>query len=475
MQLNEESFRQCFLQLAADINDDVTPIRVLVTLSGGPDSVALLHLVHELADREGLQVFAAHVNYGLRGQESEQDDKFCLDLCRRLDIRLFRKKASLRKLKSANLQDRARQVRYEFFDKLCEQYQINLVATGHNKSDNAETMLINLFRGAGTFGLSGIKRKRGRIVRPLLDFSREEIIEFLQRQSIGYRVDSSNVKPKYLRNRVRLELMPKIEELFGKTSLDNIARAAGIIATQEEYLRHQADKRFRRDAHWTPFGKIVLDLKRFRGYHDISKCLMLATAFERLTGSLKDFDFAATRRVFSCIEAGSGQVDLKAKLICEVARNNLYIYRRSKRPALIAVDIPGTTLLTPYGLKLTVNLPAADRIRQEVVKKTTRKRAFLDLVSLPGKLSIRTMLPGDRFRPLGMQGSKKLSDFFIDRKLERPLREEVPLLLAGGEIVWVVGQEIAEPAKVTSGSRQIIKLEVRKLSRSPIPDEYSKS
>jgi tRNA(Ile)-lysidine synthase len=441
--------------------------KVLVALSGGPDSVALLHLMHDSSKQMGFEVVAAHVNYGLRGKESDDDEKFCRELCGRLGLKLHVKRANLsRKRKTpvrgelSNLQAEARRIRYEYFDHLSVRENICWIATGHNQMDNAETILMHLCRGAGTFGLTGIEPVAGKVIRPLLYFTREEIIGYLKRNRIPYRVDSSNLEGKYRRNQVRWKLLPVIVEIFGDKAAENINRSGQILAVQERFLRSFASKLLARDAMETPFGKIALDLRRFARYDDLLKRLVIALGFERLTGSLRDFDFAMTERVLEAVNAGVGKVDLKSGLFAEIAGARLYLCRRRPQSRTVAVSGNGTTPLTQFGISLVVSDVPGYAVGASALREGRNLRVYVDRKRMRGKLTIRTMRSGDRFTPLGMKGSKKLSDFFSDRKIDRPLREEIPLLLCGGKIVWIVGYEVADYVKITARTRAAQKLEV---------------
>lgn len=461
--LNGETFRIAVAKLVARGGSDgmvsLKGCSLLVALSGGPDSVALLQLLHGLAEQEGFTVASAHLNYKLRGAESDADEQFCIELCQRLGVKLHRKSASLAGQKKINVQDKARELRYRYFDQLCQRHGYTHVAIGHNLDDNTETVLMNLFRGAGALGLSGMASCAGAIIRPLLSFSREQIIEYLGRNNLEYRVDSSNLKTAYTRNRVRLEVLPGVREIFGENVGRNISRAAGILSEQQEYLREQAERAFHKLMSATPFGKIVLDIEGLSKYHDAVRRLILALAYEQLSGSLRGFTLAATSRALEAVSGKRARVDFLSGLFCEAVGGKLYVYKRVRRPEVLTVEAPGTTQLTPYGVLLRSSFPGIGQARPAWVRGGSR-RVHLNYEAMKGDLTVRTMRPGDRFQPLGMTGSKKLSDFFVDRKVDRPLREEVPLLLTGNKIAWVIGYEIADPFKLKEDTHKVLRLEV---------------
>jgi tRNA(Ile)-lysidine synthase len=434
---------------------------MLVTLSGGPDSVALLHLLHTVSMEMGFSVSAAHVNYGLRGEESHEDERFCRDLCKQLGVKVRVKKAGLSARKSGtNLQAEARSIRYKFFDEISAKYRITWIATGHNKTDNIETILMNLCRGAGTFGLSGIEPVSGNVIRPLLDFTRDEIVTYLQRNHLPYRIDRSNLEDKYTRNKVRQQLLPVVLKIFGDKAISSITRAGQILAQQEHYLRGQIAQLMNRDAVVTPFGKIALDLKRFRRYDEFLKQLLIADCFERLTGSLQNFDLAAAQRVIKQTRSATVKVDLTSGLIAEIAGERLYIYRTAKDKPSYVVQHKGFTPLQRFGMEISIEEAPTVKLAGKELRLGKNLKVYVDADKMLGKLTVRSPRVGDHFSPLGMKGSKKLSDFFIDRKIDRPLREEKPLLLCGSKIVWIIGHEIADSVKISAQTRRALKLEV---------------
>jgi tRNA(Ile)-lysidine synthase len=463
--LNPENFASSLQHLIGERKSaNRRSYSILVALSGGPDSVALLHLLHKLAGQEGFRIAAAHLNYGLRGAESDGDEQFCIELCRKLGIKLYRRKVSLNRKRSVNVQDWARAIRFKFFDHLCLTHSFDFVALGHNSDDNVETILMNLFRGAGTSGISGMTGRSGTLIRPLLEFTREDILNFLGKNKLDYRTDSSNLESKYTRNRVRLELLPEVDTIFGTQSRDNVLRAAQIHAEQQDYLREQAQKALARVSSTTPFGKIVFDLKRLRRYHSAIRRLLMALTYERLTGSLRGFEYAASSRALSLLDAEKARLDFLAHLFCEVGGGKLYVYKRVKAPAEIPLKMPGVNDLEPFGIMLRATVLEVSKVRKAQIRKGGES-VFLDRDRIPGKLRVRAPRAGDRFQPLGLAGTKKLSDFFVDRKIDRPLREERPLVVSGRKIVWVVGYQIDDACRVTDLTRNVLNLEVSARSR----------
>jgi tRNA(Ile)-lysidine synthase len=289
-------------------------------------------------------------------------------------------------------------------------------------------------------------------------------VEYLESHDIRFRIDQTNLEEKYLRNKVRKRLLPMMRELFGDAVERNIHRAGAIFAEHESLLRQIAGEETDKVTSRTPFGKLVLDLTLFRQYHPLIRRALVALSFEQLTGSLTNFEHAAVERVFSAANKGSGKADLKGGLIAEVIGERLYIYRGKQECLPMELEVPGTTHLEDFGLVVTVELAPSAETSTATLRGGRNLRIYLDADELPRELWIRNWSPGDRFTPLGMVGSKSLADFLTDRGVDRPLREEIPILYGrgkqGDQIFWVVGYEIADYAKITERTKRITKLEV---------------
>jgi tRNA(Ile)-lysidine synthase len=265
---------------------------------------------------------------------------------------------------------------------------------------------------------------------------------------------------KYTRNKVRQQLLPVIVKIFGDRAIGSIARAGQIHAQQEHYLRGQIAQLMNHDTVVTPFGKIALDLKPFRRYDDFLKQLLIADCFERLTGSLQNFDLAAAQRVIEQVRSATVKVDLTSGLIAEIAGERLYIYRTAKDKPSYPVRRKGSTCLQGYGMEITIEETPTERLTGKELRLGKNLKVYVDADKVLGKLTVRSPRVGDHFSPLGMKGSKKLSDYFIDRKIDRPQREEKPLLLCGDKIVWIIGHEIADSVKISARTKKALKLEV---------------
>jgi tRNA(Ile)-lysidine synthase len=411
----------------------VEPCAVVVAVSGGDDSTALLLAFAELRD-DGFAVVAAHVNHRLRGEESDADEAFVRALCARHAIALHVTDGTLdaERVRARGVEAAAREVRYARLQEIRAASNAEWIATAHQKNDQAETVLMRLLTGSGIAGLRGIHPLRdGRVMRPLLDVPRAELESFLGERGIVARHDSSNDDPRFLRNRVRVLL----RELNATGNLVNVAREA---RAQWPILERAIDDAER--------VEITAQETRFRQLPEEEwlRAALLQRHIRRLDPDARDFD---ATRIANDIDT---QRRISVTKTLELLRDGSgYLLRR--RPHEIA----------PFEENVTPNAPTRIDPLAQTLHLTHPARNGHQRFQLPspssgsGVFTIRNRRPGDRFQPLGMQGPKKLKDFLIDRKIAAEARDRIPLLLWNDEIVWVAGVEISERFKVTDPAGEL--------------------
>lgn len=446
--------------------------KVLVAVSGGPDSVALLHALLEIKDEFDLNLYVAHLNHKLRGRESDQDQKFVKNLVHKLNLKLFSKSIDVKKEakeRKLSMEEAARLVRYRYLEDLAERIKANKIAMGHQANDQAETFLMRLLRGAGGAGLSGIPPKRGKIVRPLIDITKEEIERFLRQKGQSYRIDSSNLLPNYFRNKVRLSLLPQIKKKFNPKIVDVLNRASNIISLQQQYVEKKSEEILRIVCKSKKKDKIVLDLRRFIDYaivlqrEAIRLCVkeLVGDRFASLAASSTELSFDTIERTLGLIQKQkSGR---KVKLIgntwAEVSGENLAIYIEKRKQHNYTISLPGTKDLRGLGIRIKSEIVSRASLPQKI-KSKGEQVAFLDWEKLKEPFRLRSRRPKDRFKPLGMQGTKSVADFLIDMKIPRYERDETMLLTAGGKIAWILGYRISDEFKVTDKTKKVLRMEV---------------
>jgi tRNA(Ile)-lysidine synthase len=449
--------------------------RVLVALSGGADSVALCLLLREL-ERDGVLAIAgvAHLNHQLRGADADADEAFCAALAARLDLPFSAERVDVAALARAgrrSIEDAARSARYAFFERAADALRADVIAVAHTREDQAETFLLRLLRGAGTRGLASIQPRAGRVIRPLLEIERAALRDYLAASGETFREDATNADVAIPRNRVRHELIPYLESHFSPGVRDVLARGADLARQDEEFLREQAVELARRIV-LTNVEAVTLDADGLNGAPRALSSRVAQAALQRLAGP-KSIHFDHVERLLALAAGGAGHggaISLPGQYALRIG--NAIVLRPGRGPGTrransfaFSLSIPGEVELGPQGLAVRAELPvpmaAGERHKWKWAGRGVEVGVAAHILELP--LAVRNRRPGDRFRPLGSPGGRKLQDFLVDRKVARADRDALPLVVDGRDrIVWVVGQSVAEDFRVTDPSQGVLLLKVRR-------------
>lgn len=439
---------------------------VIVAVSGGADSVALLDMLVSLEELR-LKIVVAHLNHGLRGAESDGDADFVAGLALRHGLPLESAAADVReigRLRGLSLEDAGRRARYEWFDEMAEKYRARRIALGHHADDQAETFLLRLFRGAGTTGLCGMRPLTAdRYVRPLLGLSRAEILAYLQESGLTWRDDSSNADTGFLRNRIRHECIPYLAA-YNPAITERLNAAAEILAADEAVLEEVTTTVFARLATVGTSG-VSLDLAlvsaelpgiRYRLYR--RAILTLKGDLARITGShLKQIDgLACSSRVNGFLSLPGGVTVRRSYQTLTFSIQGMGAQEDSWE---LVITGPGRYPL-PGGGELTVRLTPPPETWLDI----PAWRAYFDPGGTPFPWTLRTFLPGDRFRPFGMRGTRKVKDYFIDNKVPATVRRRVPLLFGAGELLWIGGMRVSEAARIQPGAGVVAEVEIPEIT-----------
>lgn len=451
-----------FSNLARRENFFSTGERVLAAVSGGPDSVALLHLLVRLAQDLDFTVGVAHFDHGLRGRDSEADAAFVARLAQELGLPFHlglgdvRHQARERKI---SLQMAARNLRLSFLKETCRSHGYHKLALGHTADDQVEQFFLRLLRGAGIDGLKGMRfTTPDGLVRPLLAVGKEAILAWLDREGLAYREDASNLSRRYLRNRVRLDLLPELALNYNSRIKTAIWRLMSFLEEDERLLASQTLHA------WEQVGRMVTtDFAAIR----LSEFLALPEGLQKrtlrhalgLVASGSEITLTQMENLLALARArrSGGQVGF---MDCRVARagQELHIWRRLPPPCQAAtlVSAPGTwDTMLGWRVTLGFNPPPA-----ESPPAPTPDAVYLDAGQADLPLAIRYFQPGDRFWPSGAPGVRKLQDFLVDRKIPRWLRHHLPLVESRGRIIWVAGLGPADPVKITAHTKKVLSLSV---------------
>lgn len=444
--------------------------KVIVSVSGGADSMALLSLLRQLESTYRLSLVVAHINHQLRGDESIRDARFVERYADKLGLPFHSLDVDVKALKrrtGLSPQHAARQLRYGALQALSRSLAATHVALGHTADDQAETLLIRLLRGGGPGGLAGIPAKRMPFIRPLLGVYRDAILEYLRTSGIPWVEDSSNTNRGYLRSRIRLDLMPTLREYHPHIA-QRLHHVADMLRADNDVLERQTEALAERVLS-RRVGKAMLAIRRapFAAAPLAMQRRLLRYAIDRLPlpGNAAGFrDIEALLRFAVSGEVGR-RLTLAGQLMAERHSDVVLLWQvRALPPTSLSVIMPIPGTLTLHGLDVSLTArPFA--FAQGWKGRAEPQRAFVDFDAVTPPLSIRFPRPGDRFHPLGTSGSQKLQDFFVNRKISKAMRPYVPLVLTGTEILWVVGYRIAEPFKVRLETRCVLELACSETAR----------
>jgi len=426
--------------------------RVIVALSGGADSTALLRLLASLPDLP-LDLVAAHLNHCLRGAESDADELDVPFECRRVDVRAVAVERGL------NLEDAGRRLRYDFLEDLRRSWQARAIALAHHADDQAETVLMRLLRGSGVTGLSGMAHRNGRrCVRPLLGITRAEIEAYLIGLGQGWRDDSSNLDASFLRNRIRHELLPLLEQ-YNPAVRRRLAVTAGLLADEDCLLEQLAAEAAAGDWHEVPFG-MACSIEQLKTQPLPLQRRMVRQILARLAGSLEQFSHRHIQAILDL--AGSQRPNARVRLPRGMSAVREYglLLLTSGEPLIEAEEsqVEGTGRHELAG-KVALEIELLDTLPE--FRENAVDTACFDLDKAPFPWLVRTFRPGDRIRPLGMSGSRKVKDLFIDEKVPFSRRRRIPLLFSGNELIWVAGLRRSHLSAIDSSSTRIARVVLR--------------
>jgi tRNA(Ile)-lysidine synthase len=460
---------------------------VLTGVSGGPDSVALLHILVHLAPEWELTIGIAHLNHSLRGAESDRDADFVAELAASLNLPCYSEAIHIRNdpaLRKLSLEAAARQVRYDFFDRISRRNGYHKIAIGHHRDDNAELMLMFLFRGSGPLGFSGIPPVReGKFVRPLISIGRNELVAFLDENEITYQVDKSNRDMRFLRNRIRHETIPYIQACCNPGIIETLNRFSEIVRSEDEWMNEIIQPICDKLLVSAGQHQLELAISALTALPEAVMRRVIRTAIVRIKGNLLRISFSHIEAVRELAERQQYPALLMLPDGIRIQRNkNLLTFcqmedalRSSRReirraPLSFFYSVSGPVAAAA----VTISETCAQLIFSEIpirsgrMEELSEKIALLDLDKLEFPLILRNIRPGDRFSPLGVAGTQKIQKYFIDHKIDRTERQQCPVLLSGNEIVWLAGHRISNRFKITPSTRRVLRIEIRRPAHSEL-------
>ncbi len=440
---------------------------VLAAVSGGADSVAMLLGLAALREGCGLRLVVGHVNHGLRGVESDGDEEFVRGLARDLGLPVEVERVEIGVESRAGregLEATARRKRFLALRGMAAAAGLDRIAVGHTATDRAETVLMNLLRGSGLEGLAAMRQVAGDLVRPMLLLEREETWAYCEAKGVVPRSDSSNLDQSILRNRVRLSLIPLLEREYQPAAARSLVRLAEIVEGELEWTESIVEEAYAASAA-DQAGAVALDLGRLQQMPRGLRRRVIRLAAGRVRGNVQDLGLEHLRALDEVVVSGrTGQRLELPGLRAERTSRKVVLDRPRKGNVVgycVSMAVPGTTGVAEAGIELASVLVPLARCNPA---RRGPYRVHLDAAVVGRELVVRSPRAGDRMAPLGMRGTKKLQDLFVDCKVPRAEREGVPVVTTtDGEIVWVVGHRISERAKVTAQTEFVAELEARPL------------
>lgn len=456
---------------------------ILVGVSGGPDSVALLHALWLLSEELCISLCVGHLNHKLRGRDADEDAEYVQEFVKQFGLPVTvesKDVAGFASRSRVSIELAARLVRYDFYCRTARATGATKVALGHHVGDQAETVLLRLIRGAGAAGLAGIPPVRpispgcGLIViRPLISLTRQEISRYCEENDLSPRTDASNLTCAYPRNRLRNELIPLLEREYNPGIVRTLARTAELLREDDAFISDEVQRRVDRIVRARSCNRVILDVDTVLAEHVAVQRRVIRWAVGFLACGREDLEFDHVEEVLDLARRGSPgkSVDLPCGIRARRDCGELVIELRSPGDVAPAVpfekqlSIPGATRLPEAGVIIEAEvLEAAGRPDLlAAVRRAGKREAYFDYDVVGPDIAARSRRRGDRLSPFGMSGSKKLKDLLIDEKIPGNMRDRIPVIVAGGKILWVLGVRASGLARVTSGTRRVLHLAARPL------------
>tara|TARA_B100000902_G_scaffold22043_1_gene26504 strand:+ start:441 stop:1769 length:1329 start_codon:yes stop_codon:yes gene_type:complete len=416
--------------------------KVILAISGGADSVCLMHVLIRI----GVNFELAHCNFKLRDDESEADEKFVKKLSRSFGLKLYCYSFDTNSYAINNkisLQMAARELRYNWFDKILLDNNIDYIVTAHHLDDSIETFFINLIRGSGIKGLIGIENKLNNIIRPFLCCTRNDIDDYLRKNNIKYREDSSNNSLKYMRNNIRKRLIPLLEE-FNPNIRHTISTDMKVLKDSFAVFSEYIDV-VRSHIVSEKEGLVLIDICKLKTLNPMSIYL-----FELL----KPYKFHQIESIISAIDTQSGKIFYSSNYKLLIDRNKIFISIRNEKDNHLEkkISVSDKIISSPFRISFTVSTENSISNNLNI--------AHLDFEKLKFPLILRKWKDGDKFIPLGMRNFKKLSDFFIDQKFSIFQKKNQWLLCSSNDIIWVIGKRIDDRYKVNLNTKKLYIAEI---------------
>lgn len=434
--------------------------KVLAAVSGGPDSIAMLHILKKLAAELEIQIAAVHVNHKLR-EEADEEEAFVSRICNNWSLTLYTRSINIKKAaaeEGKSIEEAARNYRYSYFQELRRKVNADCIATAHHQDDNAESVLLHLLRGAGIKGLRGIMPVNNYLVRPLLNVSKEEIMDYVAANGLPYRIDKSNYDTKFLRNRIRHELIPYLQAEFNPRIVENLVRLGQIASEVNDAIQMEVDHYFN-----APLIKkadneeVIIDCQLLGQLYPAYQKQVIIRALALIKS---DYGWSSSdiQLIMNMIEKEGSAKRIKLKKGIWVYKIYNYMHMgqiiEQTDNYCYHIKAPGLVDIKETGCKYTLETMSIEEFHKINLQGT---ETYLDFDKLPQPVYLRSRKKGDKIALPGMKGRKKVKDYFIDRRIPIYQRNKIPLLAAAEEDVYaIVGYQVAKPVQLDENSKNIL-------------------
>jgi len=439
--------------------------KVLVAVSGGPDSVALLYFLNQIRPVYDLTLHVFHLNHMIRGREAAEDAQFVVEFANKLGVpstTMSFDVPALMKRERLSLEEAAREARYELMDRIASEIKADKAALGHHADDQVETFLMRLIRGSGLKGLGSILPVRDHYIRPFIEVSKEEIAEYIDENGLEYRLDASNEDLSILRNKVRRELVPLISS-YNPQIRPTLLRTIEVVREDQLHLEELTSGVFDVLAE-TGEGIVRISIQGLVAQSIALRRRLIRKCIGWVKTDLRGIDFKHIEGILSKIEEVPAQFELElpGDIIVFTEYEYLVFAKRGLfEPAPVEpvrLAVPGVTKIGMLGVEIDARTTDPSNLEFE----RNGAVAHLDADKIPGELFVRTRRPGDSFKPFGMTKDKKLQDFFVDEKVPKRERDRVPIIASNGDIIWIGGFRIDERFKVTEDTKRVLVLRLKR-------------
>jgi len=428
---------------------------VIAGVSGGPDSMALLDILIQLRPRLNFQLVVAHLNHSLR-PEAAAEEEFVSNYCQMIQIPFYSRQVDVQEIatrEKKSLEEAGRECRYQYFAELAAKLGANRIATGHHCNDNAETVFLNLIRGSGIKGLRGIRPINGIIIRPLLCLTKNQIESYLAENSIKYCIDLSNYSTDYLRNRIRHNLIPLLEQDYNPRIVEGLNQLADIAAAENDAMETETARFWEQLVIKQETDEIILDAQRILQLHPAFQRRVIMKTLAIIQGE-NSWDATDVKLVTNLLSkpGSSRKLQLKQGLYVKKVYGQIIFTRKPPKKISFSykVSVPGEVYIKEIGKSYSFQLLEGKDFKLQAGD------LYLDYDKIQGELCLRSRQPGDIFCPQGMEGTKKIKDFFIDQKIPLAQRDQVPLLVAEQTIYAILGFRIAQDVAVDETTTRIL-------------------